>query len=169
MKSEGQEPNSVRVRRADESDMEALLTIERQCFNVYYYDYYMLDRRDFEFYLQDTDSLFLVAVQESRVTGYILGPVDLWRHPPAAHIDSIAVLPEAQKKGIGTLLLESFTRQVHREGCTRVTLEVSTANDAGRAFFTKHGFYEIRGLPDYYGKGLDGLFMAKDLQGTNRL
>ena len=70
---EGQEPNPVRVRRADERDMEALLTIERQCFNVYYYDYYMLDPRDFEFYLQDADTLFLVAVQEAHVVGYILG------------------------------------------------------------------------------------------------
>ena len=166
---EGQEPNPVRVRRADERDMEALLTIERQCFNVYYYDYYMLDPRDFEFYLQDTDTLFLVAVQEAHVVGYILGPVDLWRDPPSAHIDSIAVLLEAQKKGTGTLLLQSFTGQVCRQGCTRVTLEVSTANDAGLTFFVKHGFYGIRGLPGYYGKGLDGLLMAKDLRQTRRL
>ncbi len=164
MKPEGQEPNPVRVRRADERDVEALLTIEQQCFNVYYYDYYMLDRRDFEFYLQDTDSLVLVAVQETCVVGDILGPIDLWRNPPAAHIDSIAVLPEAQRKGTGSLLLQSFTVQVRRQGCTRVTLEVSTANEAGLAFFTKHGFYGIRRLPDYYGKGLDGLFMARDLQ-----
>jgi ribosomal-protein-alanine N-acetyltransferase len=164
VKPEGQEPNPVRVRRADEHDLEALLTIERQCFNVYYYDYYMLDQKDFEFYLQDADSLFLVAVQEAHVAGYILGPVDLWRDPPSAHLDSLAVLPEAQKKGIGSLLLQSFTVQVRRQGCTRVMLEVSTANDAGLAFFTKHGFYGIRGLPDYYGKGLDGLFMAKDLR-----
>jgi hypothetical protein len=75
------------VRRAEGRDMEALLTIEQQCFNVYYYDYYMLDRRDFEFYLQDVDGLFFVAVQGSRVVGYVLGPVDLWRDPPSAHID----------------------------------------------------------------------------------
>jgi ribosomal-protein-alanine N-acetyltransferase len=169
VKPEGQEPNPVRIRRADEHDMEALLTIERQCFNVYYYDYYMLDRRDFEFYLQDPDSLFLVAVHEAHAVGYILGPVDLWRDPPSAHIDSIAVLPEAQKKGIGTLLLQSFTSQVHRQGCTRVTLEVSVANEAGLAFFTRRGFYGIRGLPNYYGKNLDGLFMARDLQQARRL
>ncbi len=159
----GQAPAPVRVRRADERDMEALLTIEQQCFNVYYYDYYMLDRKDFEFYLQDTDTLFLVAVQESHVAGYIVGPVDLWRNPPAAHIDSIAVLPETQKAGIGSLLLQSFTDQVRGQGCARVTLEVSTANEAGLAFFTQHGFYGIRGLPDYYGRGLDGLFMVTEL------
>ena len=77
----GQELSPIEVRRADGRDMEALLAIEQQCFNVYYYDYYMLDRRDFEFYLQDTDSLFLVAAQGTHVIGDILGPVDSWRSP----------------------------------------------------------------------------------------
>jgi ribosomal protein S18 acetylase RimI-like enzyme len=143
--------------------MEALLAIEQQCFNVYYYDYYMLDRRDFEFYLQDPDSLLLVAAQGTDVVGDVLGPVDSWRSPPSAHIDSIAVLPEAQKRGIGSLLLRSFAEEVRRQGCTRVTLEVSAANEAGLAFFTRHGFREIRPLPDYYGKGLPGLLLAVEL------
>lgn len=143
--------------------MEALLTIEQQCFNVYYYDYYMLDRRDFEFYLNDTDSLFFVATQGTRVVGDILGPVDPWRDPPSAHIDSIAVLPDAQHRGIGSLLLESFTKGARRQRCRRVTLEVATANEVGLAFFACHGFRKIRPLPDYYGKGLPALFMALDL------
>ena len=144
--------------------MDALLAIERQCFNVYYYDFYMLDRRDFEFYLGDADSLFLTAVRDDRVVGYILGPVDLWRDPPRAHIDSIAVLPEAQRVGIGSLLLRSFTDAGRRRGCLRVTLEVSTLNDRALAFFRQHGFRGIRELPEYYGKGLDGLFMALELR-----
>ena len=163
MEPEEQTRNPVEVRRAGGDDMDALLAIEQQCFNVYYYDYYMLDRRDFEFYLQDTDSLFMVAVQEAQVVGDVLGPVDTWRDPPSAHIDSIAVLPQCQHKGIGERLLQSFLREVRRRGCTRVTLEVSTANEAGLAFFAKHRFRQTRRLPDYYGKGLPALFMAVEL------
>jgi [ribosomal protein S18]-alanine N-acetyltransferase len=163
VKPQEPEPGPVQVRRADERDMDALLTIERQCFNVYYYGYYMLDRRDFEFYRQDDESLFFVAVQEGQVVGYVLGPVETWRDPPSAHIDSIAVLPEAQGKGIGHRLLQSFLRHARRQGCTRVTLEVSTANETGLAFFLGHGFRGIRQRPDYYGKGLPALFMAVEL------
>ena len=155
-----QEHSAVEIRPVEGRDIDALLTVEQQCFNVYYYDYYMLDRRDFEFYLADTDSLFLVADQEARVVGYILGPVDSWREPPTAHVDSIAVLPEVQHKGIGDGLLHSFVKEARRQGCMRVTLEVSTANEVGLAFFTKHGFRRTRRLPNYYGKGLDGLLMA---------
>ena len=160
---EGQEPGPIVVRRADGCDVDALLTIEQQCFNVYYYDYYTLDRRDFEFYLQDTDGLFLVAARGSQVVGYILGPVDLWRDPPSAHIDSIGVLPEDQNKGVGSRLLTSFTGEACRQGCTRVTLEVATANEVGLAFFARHGFRKTRWLRDYYGKGLPALFMVLEL------
>jgi ribosomal-protein-alanine N-acetyltransferase len=163
MESEEQTPGSVEVRQARAEDMDALLTIERQCFNVYYYDYYMLDRRDFEFYLADADTLFLVAVRAGQVVGDVLGPVDTWREPPSAHIDSIAVLPEHQHQGIGQRLLQSFLGEVRRRGCARVTLEASTANATGLAFFAKHGFRQKRILPDYYGKGLPALFMAVEL------
>jgi ribosomal protein S18 acetylase RimI-like enzyme len=163
MTPEGQTHSPVEVRQADEGDMDALLHIEERCFNVYYYDYYMLDRRDFEFYLQDADSLFLVAVQGAQVVGDVLGPVETWRDPPSAHIDSIAVLPQYQHQGIGERLLQSFLREVRRCGCTRVTLEVSAANAAGLAFFAKHGFRQMRRLPDYYGKGLPALLMAVEL------
>lgn len=164
MKPEKQEHSPAVVRRADRRDMDALLTIERQCFNVYYYNYYMLSRRDFETYLLDADSLFLVATREDRVVGYILGPIDPWRIPPTAHIDSIAVLPEVQRHRIGHDLLLAFTEEARRHNCLRVTLEVSSANAAGMAFFTGHGFREIRVLPDYYGKGLPALFMALQLR-----
>ena len=163
MEAEEYSSRSIEVRQARADDMDALLAIERQCFNVYYYDYYMLDRRDFEFYLADADSLFLVAVREGQVVGDVLGPVDTWREPPSAHIDSIAVLPEYQHQGIGQRLLQSFLGEVRRRGCMRVTLEVSTVNATGLAFFAKHGFLQKRRLPDYYGKGLPALFMAVEL------
>jgi len=153
----------VQLRRANEHDMDALLGIEQQCFNVYYYDFYMLDRRDFEFYLQDTDYFFLVAVQATKVIGYVLGPIETWRDPPGAHIDSIAVLSDAQNQGIGARLLQSFLAEARQQGCPRVTLEVATANETGLAFFTKRGFRQIRRLPDYYGRSLPGLLMATEL------
>jgi ribosomal-protein-alanine N-acetyltransferase len=153
----------VQIRPAEGQDLDALLAIEQQCFNVDYYDFYTLDRRDFEFYLADPDHLFLVAVLDNRVAGYVLGPVDPWRDPPRAHIDSIAVQPDLQHGGIGSQLLGSFRREVRRQGCTILTLEVSPRNEAGLAFFTKHGFRKIRILPNYYAKGLDALFMAADL------
>jgi ribosomal protein S18 acetylase RimI-like enzyme len=150
----------VEIRPVQASDIEGLLVVEQQCFNVYYYAFYTLDRRDFEYYLEDADSLFLVAILNEQIVGYVLGPVEGWRKPPAAHIDSIGVLPRTQHAGIGTRLLQSFMQQVCRHGCEIVTLEVSPANEAGMAFFAKHGFRKVHRLRNYYGKGLHGLLMA---------
>lgn len=155
-----EDDRAVEVRSARASDIDNLLIVEQQCFNVYYYAFYTLDRRDFEYYLEDADSLFLVAVLDGRLVGYVLGPVEAWREPPAAHIDSIAVLPEIQHAGIGARLLQAFMEEVCRHGCEIVTLEVSPANEIGMAFFAKHGFRKVHRLRNYYGKGLHGLLMA---------
>lgn len=159
-----QEHNEIEIRSAQAQDIEDLLVIERQCFDVCYYAFYTFDRKDFEFYLDDPDTLFLAAILDGRLVGYVLGPVETWRSPPAAHIGSIAVLPERQRHGVGSLLIESFIREVRPLGCDRVTLEVSPANEAGLAFFARYGFRKVRRLRNYYGKGLHGILMAAPLR-----
>jgi len=151
---------TIEVRPAHADDMASLLAVEQQCFNVPYYAFYTFDRRDFEFYLEDPDCLFLVALLGGRLVGYVLGPVETCREPPAAHIDSIAVLPDLQHQGIGVRLLESFMNLIRRQNCQIVTLEVSPANEAGMAFFAKNGFRKVHRLRNYYGKGLHGLLLA---------
>jgi len=159
----GQGDETVEIRNARADDMDALLTIDQQCFNVPYYAFYTLDRRDFEFYLEDPESLFLVARSDNHLVGYVLGPVEAWREPPAAHIDSIAVEPDSQHRGIGCRLLESFIERIRRQHCDIVTLEVSPVNKAGMAFFARYGFRKVHRLRNYYGKGLHGLLMAAPL------
>jgi ribosomal protein S18 acetylase RimI-like enzyme len=158
-----QEHSPVVVRPAQERDIEALLIVEQQCFDVYYYGRYKLSRYDFHSYLEDTACIFLAAAPDSEAVGYVLGPAGSWRARHLAHIDSIAVLPHLQKQGIGTRLLESFIEQARRRGCTKVTLEVAIANTGGLAFFAKHGFRELRPLPHYYGRQLHGLLLSADL------
>ncbi len=92
--------------------------------------------------------------------GYVLGPVETWQSPPAAHVDSIAVLPEMQHQCIGSRLIESFMQQIRLLGCEVVILEVSPANKIGLAFFARYGFRKLHRLRNYYGKGLHGLLMA---------
>jgi [ribosomal protein S18]-alanine N-acetyltransferase len=147
-------------------DIDALLIVERQCFNVPHYAFYTFDRRDFQHYLHDPGSLFLVAVLDERLAGYVLGPIETRQVPPAAHIDSIAVLPQSQRQGIGSRLLRSFMEQARHHGCELVTLEVSTANEVGLAFFAKHGFRQVRRLRHYYGKGLHALLLAAPASGS---
>ena len=127
------------------------------------YGYYVLDRRDFEQYLNDAECLFLVASLDTLPVGYVLGPTNPWRKPPRAHIDSIAVLGEERRRGVGSRLLHTFMSQARLRGCRHLSIEVSPTNEAGMTFFTRYGFRRVRPLPDYYGRGLHGLLMATSL------
>lgn len=153
----------IEIRPARTDDIDGLLVVEQQCFNVDYYAFYTFDRRDFEIYREDPETLFLLAIFDGRIAGYVLGPVETWRTPPTAHIDSIAVLPTLQHQGIGSRLIESFMRQVRQLGCEILVLEVSPANTAGMAFFARYGFHKVHRLRNYYGKGLHGLLLAAPL------
>jgi ribosomal protein S18 acetylase RimI-like enzyme len=179
-----QEHSLTEVRPAQYRDVDGLLTVEQQCFDVYYYGRYKLNGQEFRHYLEDPACIFLVAlatVQPSsreqvssqatvlppgRPLGYVLGPLQPARMPHAAHIDSIAVLPAVQNQGIGSRLLRSFIEQARQRGCRTVTLEVAIDNKTGLAFFTTHGFREVRTLPHYYGRDLHGLFLSADIPRT---
>jgi ribosomal-protein-alanine N-acetyltransferase len=85
------------------------------------------------------------------------------RAGPLAHIDSIAVLPNHQNQGIGHQLLQELIQQARPRGCRSLALEVATPNQAGIAFFKSHGFQEVRELPNYYGRHLNGILMTAEI------
>jgi len=63
-------------------------------------------------------------------------------------------------KGIGSQLLHLFIQEAKQQTCKMVMLEVAMANKEGLRFFSKRGFREIADLPEYYGRGLDGVLMG---------
>jgi len=150
----------VQIRGADEGDIDDLLAIEEACFSVYYYGQYKFDRGDFRYYLRRAEGLFPVAVAGGRVVGYAVAVVRRSPGGRLAHIDSIGVLPEEQGKGIGGRLLQTLLDGARSHRCSTAVLEVAAANTAGRAFFERCGFREVRELPNYYGRGLDGVLMV---------
>ncbi len=153
----------VKIRWAREQDIDGLLTVEEQCFSVYYYGQYILGREDFRGFFQADPHIFLVATSNTRPLGYIVGPVTSSRARPIAHVESIGVLPKARNKGFGSQLLQSFIEQARLRHCKMVMLEVATANETGLAFFSKRGFRVVREMPDYYGKNLEGVLMVIDI------
>jgi len=152
----------VQIRRGNEADIDDLLVIEDECFSIYYYGQYKFGVDEFLYYLYGPNCILLVATPNGHVVGYTAAV----RRPRAGailHIDSIAVLPEYRNRGIGDQLLQALTDQARQRRCKTLVLEVATPNEAGIAFFNRHGFREVRKLPNYYGRGLDGILMAAEL------
>jgi ribosomal-protein-alanine N-acetyltransferase len=153
----------VQIRRGNEADIDDLLVIEDECFSIYYYGQYKFGVDEFLYYLYGSNCILLVATPNAHVIGYTAAVVRRPRTGAILHIDSIAVLPAHRNQGIGNQLLQALTEQARQRRCKTLVLEVATPNEAGIAFFKSHGFREIRKLPNYYGRSLDGILMTAEI------
>jgi ribosomal-protein-alanine acetyltransferase len=83
-----------------------------------------------------------------------------------AHLLNISILPERQRGGLGSRLLECLIALARAQGATRMLLEVRRSNAAGRAFYVRQGFAAIGERRGYYAAAQgreDAIVMAKDL------
>ena len=74
-------------------------------------------------------------------------------HPDSARIEFIAVAPDQQGRGIGSLLLSQTLAQLRQQGCQRVALE--TGEPRNLMLYRRHGFAQsghrqLTGLQQYY-------------------
>jgi len=154
---------TMQIRRGTEADIHDLLVIEDECFSIYYYGQYKFGVEEFLYYLYGPNCILLVATPNGHVAGYTAAVVRRPRAGAILHIDSIAVLSEHRNQGIGSQLLQALTEEARQRRCRTLVLEVATPNEAGIAFFKRHGFREVRRLPNYYGRALDGILMIMEI------
>jgi ribosomal protein S18 acetylase RimI-like enzyme len=85
-------------------------------------------------------SSFVAADASGRALGIVL----VTRLAAAtAHVAQLVVLPEAQKRGLGRLLLEAARRHARRGGCDRMTLLVARGNARAQRLYEESGFRTI--------------------------
>src|SRR5262249_55892459 len=71
--------------------------------------------------------------------GLAFGPV----YPQGvAHLNVVYVVPERRRQGIGKALIAEFVVRARAQGAEHLTLDVDTANEAGRAVWQRLGFGE---------------------------
>jgi GNAT superfamily N-acetyltransferase len=78
-------------------------------------------------------------------------PADIVRSYPA-HVH-MNLLPRAQRKGIGSRLLDAWIEAALRQGVGAVHARVSAANTGGLAFWRSRGFEPVREDPEIGSKG----------------
>ena len=92
--------------------------------------------------------LFLVAEEEGAIRGAVIGAWDGRR----AWVYRLAVLPAAQGRGIGRMLMDELERRLRANGATKLNLLVERENASVADFYRRLGY-----APD------DLLFMTKPL------
>ena len=103
------------------------------------------------------------AELEVEVGGFLL-----WRRAAdEAEIVTLAVRPEARRRGLGGRLLGRTMDRAREQGVTRLFLEVADDNLAALALYGSRGFEPVGKRPDYYarpdGSRADALILALNL------
>lgn len=91
--------------------------------------------------------------------GAVMGYAGLYLSPPDADIQTVAVAPESQGRGLGSRLLAAAVDAAWAAGCTRIFLEVRADNDAALALYGSAGFRRLGRRSRYYRDGTDAVTM----------
>ena len=142
-----------KIRSIKQTDFNQIMKIEFEAF----FDPYPLSL--FHIIAENAPDLFLVAVQNGELLGYVVAEIEQESNLRIGHLLSIAVRRDKRRLGIGHELLDSINRVLVEKGCTEVYLEVRVSNEAAKAFYQKQGFLKLWRTRKYYGDGEDALVM----------
>lgn len=96
-------------------------------------------REEIEKKLARDPALFLVAEEDGRVVGVIMGGWDGRR----GWLHHLAVAPDYQDRGIGTALLAQVEERLRAKGCLKVNLLVHRDNEGARRLYKRLGYEEM--------------------------
>jgi ribosomal protein S18 acetylase RimI-like enzyme len=84
---------------------------------------------------RDAD-LFLVAQENNRIVGVIMGRWDGRR----GWINHLAVAPDQQGKGLGSLLVNQVEDRLKAKGCEKINLLIEASNSSVPEFYERLGY-----------------------------
>jgi ribosomal protein S18 acetylase RimI-like enzyme len=128
---------AVRVRRAELSDLDDLVALEEATF-----DHDVVSRAQYRRHLDSDSARVLIAsANHRRFLGTAL--VFFRKGSRVARLYSIASLPEARGKGVGTALIEAAEAAARQRRCDTLRLEVRTDNDAAVRLYERTGYHRV--------------------------
>lgn len=132
---------AYRIVNAEPRHLDALETLERQCFSIPW------TREMLESQLPDGMHEFLVAEAED---GEVQGYVGMMSVLDEGYISNVAVSPTYRRQGIGDGLIRELMLRAEQRKLAFVTLEVREHNEPAIALYRKHGFQPVGLRKNYY-------------------
>lgn len=152
------------LRDYSSSDFETLYEIDQACYQrgIAY------SRRMLRWYLDLRESFCIVAESLAEHRPSPMGFIIAQAHRTEAYIITIDVLPAHRRSGVGTSLLQETEHRLTKRGVRRVELQTATNNEAGVAFWLRHGYRSSGVSRGYYLGCIDAYNMFKSLHDTDR-
>jgi ribosomal-protein-alanine N-acetyltransferase len=124
-------------------DLDELYRIDKICFE----EFISFARTEFAFLLNHPEVMGNVAEGVEGIMGFILGYIE---GPICAHILTLDVLPDFRRRNIGTLLMNSFHKDLEKVGMRAFLLEVGTRNNAAQHLYSNLQYEYAETLTGYY-------------------
>jgi ribosomal-protein-alanine N-acetyltransferase len=151
----------IHLRGVERSDLDALFTLDQQCFRpgIAY------SRSDLRYYLAHPRSFSVVAEDDSTkaILGFIIADSYLEHGRRIGHIITIDVAPSERRKGLGGRLMNAMLDRLTSVGTAILRLEVAVDNLDAQAFYRRLGFSQTGRIRGFYLGRLDALVMEKGL------
>jgi len=142
----------VAIRQATRSDLLSIYRLEKKVFDQPW------SYSAFEGFLGEP--AFLVAMGDGQLLGYVVADWTANFGSGFGHIKDLAVHPDAQRNGLGRLLLRNAVSRLLVEGVERIKLEVREGNTAARRLYKDEGFEPVQRIPRYYSDGEAALVLV---------
>jgi len=138
--------------------------INRICLPENYAPYFFMDL------YERFPETFIVAEEDGELVGYVMCRIEtglpdfgLLGIAKRGHVISIAVLPEHQREGIGTALMNEAIVSMRVYKAKECYLEVRVSNTSGVKLYEKLRFEVSRVVHNYYTDGEDAYIMSLKL------
>ena len=97
--------------------------------------------------LENPTAFFLAAEDD---TGELLGYAGMHVVCGEGYIDNVAVFPQARRRGVGRLLVQSLVQWLREHEGVFLTLEVRPSNEPAISLYGSLGFEEVGRRPRFY-------------------
>lgn len=140
------------IRRMRWWDVEPVVALERALFDDAWTPEMFWDEL-----AQGPSRTYVVAEEDGAIVGY----AGLAAMPDEAYVQTIAVAPSHQRRGLGAELLTLLMDDAKRRGLPRTGLEVRIDNEPAIRLYERFGFEAIAVRKRYYQpSGTDALVMV---------
>ena len=155
---------TFKLRKFEPDDLQGVMHINRVCLPENYTDMFFIDLH------QRFPDTFIVAEQSHEIVGYIMCRVEVGLSNfglggliRKGHVVSIAVMPQARRKGVASALMNAAMDGICGYKAKQIYLEVRVTNQAGVNLYKKLGLEVTRTVSGYYSDGEDAYVMSKKL------
>lgn len=130
----------MKIEKMTAVHLDEVAQLEKNCF------VHPWSRQSLESELANENSVFLTALDDNRVVGYIGMNVVI----DEGYIYNVAVDEKYRKRGIGSALIGELVTFGKKNNLCFLTLEVRESNENARSLYSKFGFIKVGERKDYY-------------------